>query len=93
MSRERWPPSSTTQIWQRPQLQILPRWQHWQVVNRVSALYDKEAFADGPTQRAIVGYLKACPKDDAAAALDRIRLRDPSGVEAAEKVLLLRGIK
>jgi hypothetical protein len=69
----------------------LARWQHWQSLNRVASLYDQQSFADGPTRRAVVGYLKACPEQKAADALDRIRKRDPAGVDAAEKWLLLRG--
>ena len=67
----------------------LARWEYWKVLDQVAALYDRDSFSDGPTRRAIVGYLNVCDRPEAAAALERLRERDPSGVEAAEKVLFL----
>jgi hypothetical protein len=67
----------------------LARWQHWQVLEQVAALYESEPAPDGPTRRAIIGYLRSCGKPEADAALDRLRKVDPDGVEAAEKVLFL----
>jgi len=83
-----------TRVIERPEFAAaaitdLARWEHWQVLDQVEALYGREPFADGPTRRAIVGYLSACNKPEAGAALERLRKRDPSGVEAAEKVLFL----
>ena len=68
----------------------LARWEHWQVLEQVAALYGRQGFADGPTRRAIIGYLDACPKPEASAAIERLRARDPSGVADAEKMLFLR---
>jgi hypothetical protein len=68
----------------------LARWEHWDVLDQVAALYDSEPAPDGPTRRAIIGYLRACDKPQADAALVRLRKRDPKGVEAAEKLLFLR---
>jgi hypothetical protein len=67
----------------------LARWDHWQVLGQVAALYERPDFDDGPTRRAIVGFLKACPEPRAAEALDRLKKRDPQGIDAAEKSLLL----
>jgi hypothetical protein len=85
---------AVTRVIERPEFAAaaitdLARWEHWQVLDQVEALYGREPFADGPTRRAIVGYLSACNKPEAGAALERLRKRDPSGVEAAEKVLFL----
>jgi hypothetical protein len=67
----------------------LARWEHWQVLDQVAPLYEREGFADGPIRRAIIGYLHACPKPEAAQALARLKERDPTGVEAAERLLFL----
>jgi hypothetical protein len=67
----------------------LARWEHWDVLAQVAALYESKPVPDGPTRRAIIGYLRACDKPQADAALERLRKRDPQGVEAAEKVLFL----
>jgi hypothetical protein len=66
----------------------LARWQRWEALERVAAIYSRPQ-SDGPTRRAVVAFLSACPKSDAAAALERLRKRDPSGVESIEKSLLL----
>jgi hypothetical protein len=83
---------ATARLVERPEFAAaaitdLARWQHWHVLDRVAAMYDQKAFADGPTHRAIIGYLKACPKAEADEALERLRKLDPTGVAAAEKWL------
>jgi hypothetical protein len=65
----------------------LARWQYWPVEPQVASLYEKKNYADPVIHRAIVGYLKACPKSEAAAALVRLRTADPAGVADAEKWL------
>jgi len=82
---------ATTRLVDRPEFAAaaitdLARWQHWHVLDRVAALYDRDEFSDGPTRRAIVGYLKSCPEPKAEAALERLRTADPDGVAAAEKL-------
>jgi hypothetical protein len=67
----------------------LARWEYWQVLEQVAGLFERKEFSHGPTRRAVVGFLKSCPKDEAAAALLRLRSRDPEGVAAAEQALLL----
>ncbi len=68
----------------------LARWQDWQSLDRIVALYDLAASAPA-TRRAIVGYLMTCPKGEAAQALERLRRGDPAGVAAAERVLSATG--
>jgi hypothetical protein len=85
---------STERLLKRPEFAAaaiidLARWEHWQVRDEVAALYQRSEFSDGPTRRAIVGYLKACPDAEAATALERLRKRDPEGIATAEKLLTL----
>ncbi|HEX3998172.1 MAG TPA: hypothetical protein VHX65_06455 [Pirellulales bacterium] len=65
----------------------LARWQYWPVEPRVAAIYTERGYGDAVTHRAIVGYLKACPKPEAAAALAHLRSVDPQGIAEAEKWL------
>jgi hypothetical protein len=68
----------------------LARWQRWEALDRVAAVYRKDK-SDGPTRRSVVAFLTACPKPEAAAALERLRKTDPDGVRAIEKSLVLPG--
>lgn len=79
-------------VLQRPQLADqaitdLARWGDWDVLGQVAALYDRPAAGTASLRRAVVGYLLACPRRDAAAALERLRAMDPQGVAEAEQVL------
>jgi len=65
----------------------LARWQDWTAMDQIAGLYSSEAYAQPATRRAIVGYLTACPKDDAARALRELRELDPQGIAAAEAAL------
>lgn len=65
----------------------LARWQYWPIVARVATLYERKDYADPLIHRAIVGYLKACPKPAAAAAIAHLRVVDPQGVAESEKWL------
>jgi hypothetical protein len=65
----------------------LARWEHWTVLDRLAPLYFHKDFNDGPTQRAVVGFLLACPKDEAKQALDHLRAADPAAVAEIEKRL------
>ena len=69
----------------------LARWQDWEVVDRVAALYARPGYGDAPTRRAIVSYLAACPRPEAASQLARLREQDPQGVAAAEQELAALG--
>ncbi len=63
----------------------LARWEHWAVLDRIAPLYFQKEFDDGPTRRAVVGYLLACPRNEANAALDKLRAADPAGMAEIEK--------
>ena len=65
----------------------LTRWRDWDSIQRVAELYGHADYDDGPTRRAIVGYLANCPQTVAAEALARLRQRDPVGVATAEREL------
>lgn len=65
----------------------LARWQYWPVESQVAELYEKKGYDDPVIHRAIVGYLKACPKPEAAAALAHLRSVDSNGVAEAERWL------
>jgi len=67
----------------------LARWNDWDSLDSVVALYAREGYIQPAIGRAIVGYLAACPKADGAAALARLRKADPVGVRAAESALTL----
>jgi hypothetical protein len=70
----------------------LSRWEDWDSLPQVVALFDRPEFADPPTRRAIIGYLRACPQAEAATELARLRQLDPKTVAEAEKYFsLLKG--
>ena len=63
----------------------LARWQHWQALDTVAALYTYDRDTTLAIRRAVVGYLIACPNQAADAALDKLRRGDPKGVDKAEQ--------
>jgi hypothetical protein len=67
----------------------LARWQDWDCLDTVEALFERDGYADPATSRAIVGYLKACPGPAAAESLARLRRRAPQRVAEAEQQTLL----
>ncbi len=69
----------------------LARWQAWDALPDIVVLYDDPNYAETAIQRAIVGYLLACPLPTARNALHQLRERDPQGVAAAEAVLSRTG--
>ena len=72
----------------------LARWRAWSMVDRIAALYGRPKYAQPAIGGAIVGFLKACPLEQAEAQLRRLRQLDPAGVAAAEEVLVkFRGSK
>jgi hypothetical protein len=86
--------STVTRLVERPAFAAaaitdLARWEHWDVLETVMSLFHRQGFDDAPTQRAIVGFLKACPDRRAAACLERLRVRDPKRIESLENSLLL----
>jgi hypothetical protein len=65
----------------------LARWQAWQYVDPIAALYGQGDHNRPEIKRAIVGYLLACPTDAAKQALRKLRAADPTGIATAEDVL------
>ncbi len=63
----------------------LARWQDWDSVPAVTALFDREGYRDAQTSRAIVGYLLAAPRSLSAAPLAQLRERFPQRVSDAER--------
>ena len=63
----------------------LARWDDWDALDEVVSLFDRDEFSDGPTTRAIIGYLQACPRAAASQALVRLRKQDPRRVDEAER--------
>jgi hypothetical protein len=69
----------------------LARWQDWNALPEVAALFQKDGFEQPGVRRAVVGYLLACPEPSASAALVELRARDAAGVAAAEQILSTTG--
>jgi len=61
----------------------LARYEWWDAVADVAALWSTLGGDDPLVRRAVAGYLAACPKPEAAAALAAIRARDPDRLTAA----------
>ncbi len=69
----------------------LARWQDWDSLKRVVSLFDKPNYPQPATSRAVVGYLFACPRDEAQRELARLRQLDPQRVTDAERHIALTG--
>lgn len=69
----------------------LARWQDWEPLAEVVALYDGESLPQPATNRAVIGYLLSCPLPQAAVELEALRRRAPEAVAEAERYLLLLG--
>ena len=69
----------------------LARWQDWDAAPKVIKVLSAPAYQDKVTRRMLIGFLLSCPREDAAAAVDRYRLETPDDVAAAEKYLALFG--
>lgn len=61
----------------------LARYRAWDAVDAVAALWDTAGQDDSLVQRAVAGYLTACPLPAARAHLAGIRQRDPRRLDAA----------
>jgi hypothetical protein len=55
----------------------LARWQHWESVVEVAALWDRLGRDDPLVRRAVAGYLSACPLEQARVEVARIAGDDP----------------
>jgi hypothetical protein len=71
----------------------LARWQDWKVVDKIAPLYDRKDDNDAFIQRAVIGYLLACPLPEASQSLARLRQHYPKGVADAEQTLAALGGK
>jgi hypothetical protein len=69
----------------------LARWNDWESVDRIAALYMRPEYAEPAIRRAIVGYLLACPESPGRRALRELRAIDPVGVAEAEQLLSRTG--
>lgn len=69
----------------------LARWQDWDALDEIVALYARPQYAQPAIRRAIVGYLLVCPGAKAAGALDQLRKFDPRGVAEAQEILSRTG--
>lgn len=68
----------------------LARWQDWSPVDEIAALFETSGEANkAPLQRAVIGYLKACPTTRSRDHLERLRANDPQTVSAIERRLTL----
>ncbi|HWB10943.1 MAG TPA: hypothetical protein VG826_17075 [Pirellulales bacterium] len=63
----------------------LSRWQDWQSVDRVASIFGQPGYDDPVTDRAIIGYLLACPLPEARRRVVRLRKLLPDRVTAAER--------
>ena len=61
----------------------LARYQDWSAIAAVAALWEPLGRDDPLVRRAVAGYLAACPLPAARGHLDRLRVADPAGVQAA----------
>lgn len=64
----------------------LARWRDWQSLDQVTMLFGRSGFTDAATERAIAGYLLACPLPEAARQLARLRQLVPERVAEAERL-------
>jgi len=61
----------------------LARWQHWESVADVAALWERLGRDDPLVRRAVAGYLTACPLPEAREQAAAIAVADPAGWAAA----------
>jgi hypothetical protein len=64
----------------------LARWQDWRSLDRVASLFGRAGYDDSATERAVVGYLLACPMPEAARQIARLRKLVPDRVAEAERL-------
>lgn len=69
----------------------LARWNDWQPLVQIAALYAEPTFAEPTIRRSIVGYLLACPEPQGRRTLAELRSIDPAGVAEAERFLSQTG--
>jgi hypothetical protein len=64
----------------------LGRWHDWQSLDRVASLFAQPSYDDPATERAVIGYLLACPLPEAAGHVARLRKLVPDRVAEAERL-------
>lgn len=69
----------------------LARWQAWQYIDEVAALYGKPGFDAPDIERAIAGYMLVCPLPAALEHLARLEQLSPQRVQEAEAATGLDG--
>jgi hypothetical protein len=69
----------------------LARWEAWDRAQEIAALFDAPEFGDGPTQRAIIGYLLVCPTSESRQALSALRAKHPHRIADLEATALMLG--
>jgi hypothetical protein len=83
---------SMRQLLKRPEFAAeaiadLARWEDWEAISSVVALYDGPSDYQPGLRRSVVGYLSACPLKGGSEELAKLRERDPKGVGEAENHL------
>ena len=63
----------------------LSRWQDWDAFDRVASLFGRMGYADAAIERAVIGYLLACPLPAADRQIARLRTLVPDRVAEAER--------
>ncbi|HEV3340009.1 MAG TPA: hypothetical protein VG125_06620 [Pirellulales bacterium] len=64
----------------------LSRWHDWQSLDHVASLFGRPAYDDPATERAVIGFLLACPLPEAAGHVSRLRKLVPDRVAEAERL-------
>lgn len=70
----------------------LSRSQAWDLLPRIADLFRDSDYPQPQTRRAVVGFLLACPTDEAARRLADLRREFPKQVSAAEEFLSFSGV-
>ncbi len=70
-----------------PAIIDLARWQAWEQLPHVIALWGREGYREPATERAIIGFLLVCPAPEAVRELGRLRQIAPERVAEAEKAV------
>ncbi|HQU43693.1 MAG TPA: hypothetical protein PK867_12835 [Pirellulales bacterium] len=67
---------------------VLARWEDWASLERVTLLFGRPGYTDAATERALIGYLLACPLPEAHRQVARLRQLVPERVAEAERLEL-----
>ena len=64
----------------------LRRWHDWQALDRVASLFGRPGYTEPSIERAVIGYLLACPFPAAERQVARLRKLVPERVAEAERI-------